>query len=284
MKKTSSRTGVFKEAVKEAWYLTLKALPFALRRLNLYFASYALPLSFIFLFWLYSKLDPAYLKSASFSVTFSLLFLNMAFALFITCYWTKAAADPSYKEPFWHFIKETVTPFVIANIKKFLVISVSAAPFLMALYFFIVLPSFQEGRGLPGFHRAYSAGDLLWLAAALPFAAPFLIQAVRLSLVSQAVFFDPACRARALSALKASRRLSRGFFFTLLFVLGALFAANISLSAAGKQLSSWAGFLLADGARGAALADSLSLTINFYLQNISLAAVTCLYFAIARRK
>ncbi len=156
---------------------SLHSAPFVFKALNRYFGFYFIGfgLAGLYAFSLYFPSDSSYsppLFSSLSIAAMALDLLAMAFTAFIIPYYAYQHSQGAVP-PFWSFIRDTVWPVVLNQIKAVLVV----------LLFFLLL-------FIPGLYKM-----------------------IRYTFLVESVFFDPLYKKGPLSALKAADKTTRGYFW-----------------------------------------------------------------------
>ena len=288
---------------KEAAFLTKESAREVLGKLTRYFAVYYLPSVFLLSFVFFTFWFPPEYEAGRTGLSLSMVLAGTAFAVFITPFHVfkfneraghfLPATPPGLQsgDSFWDFVSENVTALVLAHIKTF---------FVLLLYFLPVLiyaAVYWTMGGLAGHFFAGAFPKILLILLFPPFLLPGLVKLVRLSFVTQAVFFEnrladggptdggpadsgppPAARS---SALKASARATKGFFFPLAAILILVSLTGTGLSWLCNQgLGAFFGEASAAGL--IALNTLLTVAVSFYIKNLILIFLTQLYFSLKK--
>ena len=300
---------------QEAAFLTKESAREVLGKLTLYFAVYYLPAVFLLSFVFFAFWFPPDYEAGRTGLSLAMVLAGTAFAVFITPFHVfkfnerggpfpaagKAASGSSASgssasgpagqrsaglrppglqsgDSFWDFVSENVTALVLAHIKVF---------FVLLLYFLPVLiygAVYWTMGGLAGNFFAGAFPKILLILLFPPLLLPGLVKLVRLSFVTQAVFFENRLADGARSpALKASSQVTKGFFFPLAAILIFVSLAGTGLSWLCKQ-GLGAVFEEASAAWLIALNMLLTVAASFYIKNLILIFLTQLYFSLKKRQ
>lgn len=272
-----------KQILGEAFWATFRSAFYVFKKLHIYFAFYYIPFALVALFLAYRFLFPPDLERERGLFALLLSYLGIAFAVFITPYYTRQYNEKSSKPSFWDFVRENVTPLVINHIKALLVILLYAIPVLLGALLFILVVGTQWWSEAPA-SLFQKTGDLTIRAKLgliiyfTPLLIPVFVKIVRLMFVTQTTFFDSRCREQSLSALRASEELTKGLFWFLVCVFVFVYLSvglfKALLEGGFGELSGHSSFFM----------GSSRFLLHFYMYNLTLIFWVQLYFCLKKMK
>ena len=213
---------------------SLKAGPFVLKKVSVYFGFYFLALSFLLLLSLQSYLFTEGHSGLSSEklIQGGLVFFSKIFTVFMVPYYTFKYNGEGANKKFWDFIRDNIWPLVINHIKAFFVI-------LLFLLLLIV----------PGIYKI-----------------------IRLTFLTETVFFDEKYKESSVSALKQADKVTRGRFWLIICFFIIWIGFNILFSLIPLDFLPYP------------LKSFFLLIINFYMSCFLLLVKTQFYFELKKEK
>ena len=270
---------------------SVNSIPFVFRKLNQYFAFYWIPPIVVIISVLSFLFGPIPFKVIAFN------FLDKMFTVFIVPYWVYVEFKQGATLPFWDFIKENVTPFIINYIKVFFIILASplfgirtlvqdsglvltgkASPrrffhlfiLLSLLFLFVFFLSNETFFGVPKrFYWPLVIG--IGLTVMIKTTVDYML------IMSTSLFEEDKNQ-----AVKEAFILSRNSFWFIFFMF--IFVFPITVSVFPFILKMILFFLSSADPVQSSLKDSMIYILNFYLQGFIYIFITHLYFRLKEIK